>query len=408
MPQLFGTLVWTASAAATNSTWTQRTVTFVAPNNGSYITVKQSGGTTGYWVHIDNFVFSSYVPNVDAENVCYGDFTQFTIDSTGFDSVYWDFGDTNSGTSNFSTLESPTHQFSDTGTYTVQLVTHLDSNSDTSFHSVYIYPRQTADLGNDTTLCIGSELFLSVDQPFAEYAWSTGSTDSAITVTSDSIVMVTVSGICDTVSDTINIDWLLPFVVDLGGDTNLCTYDIDTIDPGLSNALSYLWNTGSTQSTQLVTDTGMFSVTVTDGICTYSDSVFYGYYPEVQVSLGNDSSVCYTPSAEIVPITQNVSTYLWSNGSVGSTLTVNQSNDYGVTAYGVGGYCKAEDVVHWDFWSEPLLDLGSDTSFCHNDVLQLNPWTQSAFPISYRWNDNSNDSVLNLNLIGLYWVEVRR
>jgi hypothetical protein len=105
----FGTLVWTASATATNSTWVQRTVTFVAPNNGSYITVKQSGGTTGFWAHIDNFEFSSYAPSVDAEYLCYGDFTQFSIDSTGFDSVYWNFGDTNSGTSNYSNLESPNH-----------------------------------------------------------------------------------------------------------------------------------------------------------------------------------------------------------------------------------------------------------------------------------------------------------
>jgi gliding motility-associated-like protein len=402
----FGTLVWTASATATNSTWVQRTVTFVAPNNGSYITVKQSGGTTGFWAHIDNFEFSSYAPSVDAEYLCYGDFTQFSIDSTGFDSVYWNFGDTNSGTSNYSNLESPNHQFSDTGTYSIQLVTHLDSNSDTSFHTVYIYPRQWADLGNDTALCVGSELFLSVDQPFAEYEWSTGSAVSAITVTSDSVVMVTVFGICDTISDTLNIDWLLPFVIDLGGDTNLCTYDMDNIDPGLSNSLSYTWNTGSSQPTQLVNDTGMFAVTVTNGVCTYSDSVFYGYYPEVSVSLGNDSSFCYTPSAELVPIVQNVSSYLWSNGSVGNTLNVGVSSDYLVTAYGVGGFCQAEDVVHWDFWFEPLVDLGNDTSFCHNDVLKLDPWTQSAFPIEYRWNDNSNDSVLNLNLIGLYWVEV--
>jgi len=405
-PTTFGTLVWTASAAATNSVWTQRTVTFTAPNNGAYITVKQQGGTTGYWVHIDNFEFLSYAPTVEAEYLCYGDFTQFTIDSTGFDSVYWNFDDTISGSSNYSNLEAPTHQFTDTGTFNVQLVTYLDSNVDTTYHPVYIYPRQTADLGNDTALCVGSELPLSVEQPFAEYEWSNGSTDSAIVITSDSVVIVTVYGICDTVMDTINIDWLLPFIVDLGNDTNLCTYDVDTIQTGLSSSLGFSWNTGNSQSSQLVNDTGVYSVTVTNGICTYSDTVHYGYYPEVSVELGNDSSFCYVNNAQIVPVTQNALTYVWSDGSVASTLNVGTSNDYLITVYGVGGNCLATDEVHWDFWFEPLVDLGSDTSFCHNDVLVLDPWTQSAFPMEYRWNDNSTDTTKGVNLIGLYWVEV--
>ena len=36
----------------------------------------------------------------------------------------------------------------------------------------------------------------------------------------------------------------------------------------------------------------------------------------------------------------------------------------------------------------------------------LDPWTQSAFPMEYRWNDNSTDTTKGVNLIGLYWVEV--
>ena len=115
----------------------------------------------------------------------------------------------------------------------VLVVAYSDSAAlvDSSYHEVYIYPRQTVDLGPDQTLCVGLETTFSADQEFASFEWSTGSTDSAIVVTyPDSIIMVTVTGFCDTVSDTVIVHWFYPFVVDLGNDTSLCTYDTDVIN----------------------------------------------------------------------------------------------------------------------------------------------------------------------------------
>ncbi len=55
----FGTLVYTANETATLNKWTQRTFTFIAPNDGKYMTVQMESGDIQHWVNLDNFVFNN-------------------------------------------------------------------------------------------------------------------------------------------------------------------------------------------------------------------------------------------------------------------------------------------------------------------------------------------------------------
>lgn len=367
-------------------------------------------GTGQSRIGLPTFVQSFFNPNANFDGLCFGDSTWFHFDTSivDIDSVFWNFGDPNSGALNTSVDWFPSHVFSDTGTYDVTLVIHFDSTSvDTIDYLIQIYPRQWADLGNDTALCVGDSLEFSVDQPYASFLWSTGSTDSAIVVTDDSIIMVTTSGVCDTVSDTINIDFYYPFIVDLGPDTSLCPTDGFYLQTGLSsNSLLFDWNTGNAQSNQWVDDSGTYAVTVTNGACTYSDTVEVGYYPEVSVDLGYDSSFCYVSQATLTPTALNVESYAWSTGSTNSALNITHSGVYVLTVYGAGGNCHAIDSVRWDFWDEPVVNLGNDTSFCHNESIIIQANAQSAFPMDYRWNDNSTGPTYTTNQVGMYWVQV--
>ncbi len=372
--------------------------------------VQLSNGDLSRW-GLPLFLGSFFGASIEVTDNCYGDTTYFTADTTNVDSMYWDFGDTLSGASNIGEgLLSIGHLYTDTGLYTVTLVVFNGLFSDTITDQVYIYPRQSVDLGPDTTLCVGLEFTLDVSQPHAEYVWHDGSTDSAYTVSyPDSLVAVTINGICDTVSDTILVNFFYPFDLDIQDDTSMCTYDDIVLSTGLSTSAGYVhtWNTGSSQSTITAYDTGTYMVTVTEGICTYADTVVIQYYPEVTVELGNDSSFCYEPFINLSPKAEtNVLTYQWSTGATTSNIDLSVTDLYFVTVKGVGGHCQMIDSVEWSFWHEPLLDLGNDTSFCHDDILNITPFTYSSFPMTYLWNDNSNNPDLNVNLVGLYWVEV--
>lgn len=56
----FGTVIFSDTTAIPINTWTKRTVSFVAPNNGKYITVKMNGGSfENGWIVVDNFNFEN-------------------------------------------------------------------------------------------------------------------------------------------------------------------------------------------------------------------------------------------------------------------------------------------------------------------------------------------------------------
>lgn len=353
-----------------------------------------------------SFTQAIFGANIESEHYCFGDSTLFhATDTNNVDSLFWDFGDLASGSSNYGTGVDAGHIYSDTGTFEVTLVVFSDTLSDTIETEVFIYPHQTVDLGADTSLCVGLEFPLSAEQPFATYLWHDGSTDSAYVVSSpDALVHVTVYGYCDTVSDSVNVTYYYPFVVDLGADTSMCTYANMNLNPGLPSSLLFHWNTGHTEPILSIDTVGTYSVTVTNGLCTYADTITVNYYPEVTVELGNDSHFCYTPMVELIPDAMNAVSYQWNTGATSSSLIVTGSNLYKVTATGVDGYCHDVDSVQWDLYFEPTVSLGNDTSFCQGEEVILN--THLTAPLEFKWNDGSTAPLLQVGMVGLYWVEV--
>jgi hypothetical protein len=61
--QVFGEIVYTSSEAPLLNTWTKREFTFIAPNNGKYITIQMPEGSISDWVNIDNFNFENTKQN---------------------------------------------------------------------------------------------------------------------------------------------------------------------------------------------------------------------------------------------------------------------------------------------------------------------------------------------------------
>src|SRR5690606_33154447 len=91
-------------------------------------------------------------------------------------SAHWTFGDLKSGSSNTSTLTSPSHVFSSPGTYTLTLIKNYKCNSDTlkkvdqvsaTFPAVSITGKNTICQGNSTTLTASGA---------DTYSWSQGAT----------------------------------------------------------------------------------------------------------------------------------------------------------------------------------------------------------------------------------------
>jgi PKD repeat protein len=100
------------------------------------------------------------------------------------------------------------------------------------------------NLGNDTTICLGSSLTLNAGSSGQEYEWSTGSTDSIITIDTGGVYWVNVTvGLC-VYNDTIVITDSLcsPPVAFAVSDTTVCEkFCVDFLDLSSNEPSDWQW-----------------------------------------------------------------------------------------------------------------------------------------------------------------------
>ena len=188
----------------------------------------------------------------------------------------------------------------------------------------------------------------------ATYQWfdSTSvvfSTNSSITVGAGLYVVSADIAGCAVISDTlIVVEGDYP-TFDLGADFMIpCNADtlIDPIVSGGTAPYSYLWNSGNTDS-MLVFSEGIYNVVVTDFFgCSGADTLEVIYAAAPVIDLGVDYTISCNTTTILTPnIIGGTSpySYVWSNGSVNSSIAIAEGN-YVVTVAGLYG-CSDSDAI---------------------------------------------------------------
>ncbi len=191
--------------------------------------------------------------------------------------------------------------------------------------------------------------------------------------------------------------------VNLGSDTSICFGDNLILNAG-SGFITYLWNTGLSDSLITVSASGLYWVEVTDEYgCTASDSIYIDLFPSPEIDLGNDTLICDGDSL-ILNAGSGYLSYSWNTGSNDSTIVVDSTGLYWVEVENEFG-CSAIDSIMVDIypfaWEE--LDLGQDTVFCFGEIIVLNAGSGYTF---YQWQDGSSDSIFIADTAGVYYVYV--
>ncbi|MEO8174250.1 MAG: PKD domain-containing protein, partial [Sediminibacterium sp.] len=226
------------------------------------------------------------------QNYCYNDtvFFNATVYSCNGAAVniLWNFGDPASGINNTDTSLATYHLFSSAGIYTVTMVVYDSTFTDTVTQTLNVFGIVPFNLGPDTVVCNTGTYTIGASILSATYLWSTGETTSHITVTTPgTYILKALLGPCFE-TDTITVNFAPGPSVNLGPDTTLCytpSYTIDAGNPGMS----YQWNNGDTIQVVTVDTTGTYTVTVTNGICTQTDSILVNFFAPPPLFLGNDS-----------------------------------------------------------------------------------------------------------------------
>lgn len=136
-------------------------------------------------------------------------------------------------------------------------------------------------------------------------------------------------------------------VVDLGNDINECVDagQAVVLDAGLQpDNGQYLWDNGSTLQVRSVSQSGTYSVEVTNQYtCKDADtiSVILRHNPEVE--LGNDTTVCNGATLTLDAGNQGIE-YFWNTGAVTQEIVVNDAGTYNVFVTNNQG-CVGTDTI---------------------------------------------------------------
>ena len=183
---------------------------------------------------------------------------------------------------NWSTGETtPAITIDSAGIYSVTVANRGCTASLDSFR-VELYEPSHVDFGQDTTLCDLATLLLDATQTHpATYEWQDHSTNTTYLVINDGHYWVIVTDHCLGASDTIDVEYLQDFEVNLGTDTTLCEGDELVLSADLPFC-TYRWQDGSTEPRYVVRQPGSYSVTATNLCYSHNDDIDIDYEPCAQ------------------------------------------------------------------------------------------------------------------------------
>ena len=265
----------------------------------------------------------------------------------------------------------------------------------------------TVNVGNDTAVCLGKsatlQAVISGGIPPYTYLWGpyiATSLSPTVTLNATTNIYINVSDKCaTTATDTVKVTIVPNPIVNLGNDTTLCSGNTLTLNAGNAGS-SFLWNpSGNTQQIN-VSNSGTYSVKVTNSFgCVGKDSIKISFV-SLNVNLGNNTSICIGDSI-VLNAGTNATTYLWNTGATTSTIKVGVAGDYWVETK--KGNCSSSDTITVAVAQPPVIFIGNDTIMCPGDLVTLD--AGAGFD-GYLWSNGSTQSSITINYPGIYSVSV--
>ncbi len=289
---------------------------------------------------------SSYL--CDKQEISFND-TSTVVSPYLISSRSWVFGN-----GQISSAQNPTIDYALSGNYNVKLIATTSFGcSDSITKTITVDPTDTLSFTasdvcfNDTTDFINTS---SYSEPNLSWSWNFGDNNISSDSTTQhlysstgsynvSLVVNYHSGQCyDTLIKSTHVHQNPS--VNLGTNQSACgSYILDAQNSGST----YLWSTGGTNQTLSVTNTGTYSVSVTNAYsCEAIDSVNVTIYQNPTPNLGSDTSVCGSLSLDAGYGGNN---FQWNSGQTSQTVNIATTGIYSVTVTDQYN-CSGSDSVY--------------------------------------------------------------
>ena len=364
--------------------------TYIITDEGNYaLTISNACGEESATIDVSLLEPPAVDLGPDTIVLCDGDFVEYNLDPY-LTEYQWDDGSS-----------GPDYIISNPGFYGVTATNAC--GVDTDFVTVMVGTAPVVSLGPDTTFCEGDTLVLSPLAQNGNFIWQDSSTANTLLVITQGLYAVTVTNACGADEDTIAINTFAPLASpDLGPDTSLCsnqTLILQTNTPGAT----FLWNDLSTADTLVVSTSGQYYVEVSNVCLSLSDTIQVDLFDNGPiVQLPPDFALCAGDTAVLDAGISGVS-YLWSDGSALSQLTVSSPGLYSISVSNTCG-SGADTILITSGVASPAVQLGMDTSICAGEIFLINPTYANVD--SWLWPDGSTGSQYSVTAPGIAYVAV--
>jgi hypothetical protein len=311
-----------------------------------------------------------------------------TAGNNNFLSYNWNNGDIGSFT-----------QITDTGIYIINAIYECGTVSDSI--TINLNPAPLLTLGTDTFLCNNQSILLSAP-PATFYHWSNGSNTPQILVnTTGNYALEIIDSLGCIAADTIMITSYNPtdYQLNLVNDFSVCDVGFPLIIQTQNNNFDvYIWNNINQSTNHIVQQPGTYILNATYACGLVSDTIVIGLYPNPDINLGTDTSICI--GSTLILYAGNGSQFNWSNGLNDSSIVISNPGLYGVEVTNIFG-CKNNDEILVDMFEKRQQILPGDTSIANAKLITIHAY--EGFN-NYVWSDGDIGITNTINNEGMFYI----
>jgi gliding motility-associated-like protein len=370
-----GTYTWSNGSSASTTT---------INTSGVYTaSVSTSGcGTASASITISTSPLPTISISVPTTTVCSGSVLTFTA---------------NSSDGNYLWTGGATTQTVSVNTPSIIVTTTNACGSAQATQTLNIIPIPTVTLStNAIALCSGQSATVQANSNTAvTYTWSTSANTNSVSLNSAGIYSVDVSNACGSASETVSVSFgNSPSVTAIASQTLLCSGQIANLSLSGSTG-SYLWSNGATTATTSVSNSGAYTVTLTNSCGQALSSVSITALSNPTISIIPNSPVLCSGATVTLTAVGNPTNYQWNTGANTAIIFVNMPGVNTVSVSNVCGIATASvNVTSANF--PPLVLTTSSNTICPNETATLTVTGGNSGP--YSWShSSSNGSVVTTN-----------
>lgn len=135
-----------------------------------------------------------------------------------------------------------------------------------------------------------------------------------------------------------------------------------------NEATSYLWSNGEVTRDILVSSTGNYTVTITDGNgCTSaSTTTSVNVVDQIVATISSNGPLTFCQGGSVTLKSNNAASYLWNNGATNQEIEVGTTGDYQVTITDQNGCTGISNITMVKVNETPMATItpNSETTFC--------------------------------------------